>query len=62
LVRIIGEKRVRFRAKISRSGRKIHIIVPVLYHQDIEANNFLGQIVQVEVSELPLIPKGDEII
>jgi hypothetical protein len=36
--------------------------VPRIYHRDIEANKFLGQIVQVEVSELPLIPKGDEII
>jgi hypothetical protein len=55
------QKKVRFRAKVSRSGRKIQILIPSIYHDDIIDSDFLGKVVQVEVTELPKVTTGNEI-
>lgn len=43
-------KTVRFRAKVSRMGDKIHIIIPKSYHKDIEKGKLVDQFVDVEVT------------
>jgi hypothetical protein len=45
-------KKVRFRAKLSQSGRKILLIVPTVYHKDIDDYKLLHKVVQVEISEI----------
>jgi hypothetical protein len=47
-----GGRKVRFRAQVSRSGKKLQIIIPQFYHQDMIDNDFVGKVVQVEVKEV----------
>ncbi len=42
-------KHVKFRAKVSKMGDKIHIIVPKAYHKDIDS--LIDQFVDVEAVE-----------
>jgi hypothetical protein len=45
------KKHVAFRAKVSRMGDKIHIIIPKAYHRDIEKQNLVDEYVDVDVSK-----------
>ncbi len=45
------KKHVTFRAKISKMGDKIHIIIPKSYHRDIEKQKLCNEYVDVEVSK-----------
>jgi hypothetical protein len=45
-----GAKKLRFRAKVTQTGEKIHIIIPVLYHD--KARKFLGKTVEVEIEDI----------
>ena len=47
-----GKKRVRFRAMVSKSGKRLQIIIPASYHQDIMDLGLLGKFVEVEVGEI----------
>jgi hypothetical protein len=44
-------KRVKFRAKVSIMGDKIHIIIPKSYHKDVEKLKFVNDFVDVELSK-----------
>jgi hypothetical protein len=46
-------KTVKFRAKITTIGdRKMHMIIPVRFHNIIKKFNMLGQYVDVEITEV----------
>jgi hypothetical protein len=40
---------LKIKAKVSKMGDKIHIIIPKSYHQDIEKYNLLNQFVDIEI-------------
>jgi hypothetical protein len=37
---------------VTKSGQKLHIIIPKFYHQDILKHGYLDKVIQVEVREL----------
>jgi hypothetical protein len=49
LVKAMRIKNMKFRAKVSRMGDKIHIIIPKSYHKDIERLGLLDEFVDVEL-------------
>jgi hypothetical protein len=44
-------KRVKFRAKVSRMGDKIHIIIPKAYHRDVEKQKLVDEYVDIELTK-----------
>ena len=50
VVKTLPIKTVRVKAKVSRMGDKIHIIIPKAYHKDIERANLVNEFVDVEIS------------
>jgi hypothetical protein len=49
LIKAMGIKNIKFRAKVSRMGDKIHVIIPKSYHKDIERLSLVDQFVDVEL-------------
>ena len=41
---------VKLRAKVSRMGDKIHIIIPKSYHKDLERAKLIDEFVDVEIT------------
>ena len=52
-------KKVRYRSKIRKSGNRMYVMIPRLYHQDIEAKKLVNKTMQVEMTEVP--ETGEEV-